>query len=95
MLVIWQLHTVDKYFKIFPSSEHTAVHPLLHVLLHFMMPLTVGLRKGSGKLDVLKSEMYIPHGFDFNAKVSQLSCFWDLLMRKFCVNRETLRLVLI
>lgn len=29
-------------------------------------------------------------GFDFNAKVFQLSCFWDLLMGKSCVNRENL-----
>lgn len=43
-----------------------------------MMPPTVVLRKGScGKRDGLKSEMCIPHGFDFSAKVPQVSCFWD------------------
>lgn len=56
------------------------------------MPPTVTLRKGSGKLNVLKSGMYIPHGFDFNAKVSQLSCFWDSLVGQFYAKRENLRL---
>lgn len=90
--MIWQLHTADKYFKIFLISEHTAVKPLLHVLLHFVIPPTVALRKESGKLGVLKSGMCIPHGFDFNTKVSQLSCFWGPLMEQFYVNRGNLRL---
>ena len=55
-----------------------AVQPLLHVLLHCMMPPPVTLRKGScWKRNGLKSQICISHGFDFSAKVPQLSCFWD------------------
>lgn len=73
-------------FQNIPLS--VAVQPLLHVLLHCMMPPTVSLRKGScWKRNGLKSQMCIPHGFDFSAKVPQLSfvgifLMWQLLIRE-------------
>lgn len=77
-------------FQNIPLS--VAVQPLLHVLLHCMMPPTVALRKGScWKRNGLKSQMCIPHGFDFSVKVPQLSFVGIFLMWQLLI-RENLRL---
>lgn len=82
--------------QIFQNIPFFIAVPLLsHVLLQCVMPPTVTLRKGSHwRHNCFKSQMCIPHRFDFNAKFPQLSCFWDLPDVRFTVCQDTSFMVL-